>query len=174
MKNFVQDGKIIEYANAGSAILSGAVVAISGIGCGVALQDIAATTGVGSVAFEGIYSIPKVAGAVSFGARVYWNGTAATTTASTNTLIGFCAKAALSGDANVIVKLMVLGDTDPGQLTQAAFVAPLGSTSNLVGVDGTGSNAAPVVGTESRLDAIEAKVDAALASLVAAGLMAAS
>jgi predicted RNase H-like nuclease len=54
----------------------------------------------------------------------------------------------------------------------AAHVAALGATSNLVGVDGTGSNAAPLVGTEARLDAIEAKVDALLAALVAAGLMA--
>jgi hypothetical protein len=54
----------------------------------------------------------------------------------------------------------------------AAHVAALGTTSNLVGVDGTGSNAAPLVGTEARLDAIEAKVDAVIAALIAAGLMA--
>lgn len=55
---------------------------------------------------------------------------------------------------------------------QAAAVAPLGVTTDLVGVDGTGSNAAPLVGTEARLDAIEAKVDAVIAALKAAGLMA--
>ena len=55
--------------------------------------------------------------------------------------------------------------------TPAAHIAALGATSNLVGVDGTGSNAAPLVGTEARLDAIEAKVDALLAALVTAGLM---
>ena len=54
----------------------------------------------------------------------------------------------------------------------ASHVAPLGTTSNLVGVDGTGSNAAPLVGTEARLDAIEAKIDAVIAALIAAGLMA--
>ena len=53
----------------------------------------------------------------------------------------------------------------------AAHVAPLGTTTNLVGVDGTASNAAPLVGTEARLDAIEAKIDAVIASLKAAGLM---
>jgi hypothetical protein len=53
----------------------------------------------------------------------------------------------------------------------AAHIAALGTTTNLVGVDGTGSNAAPLVGTEARLDAIEAKVDALLAALVTAGLM---
>lgn len=53
----------------------------------------------------------------------------------------------------------------------AANVPLIGSTTNLVGVNGTGSNAAPLVGTESRLDAIEAKVDALLSALQAAGLM---
>jgi hypothetical protein len=41
----------------------------------------------------------------------------------------------------------------------------------LVGVDGTGSNAAPLVKTEGRLDALEAKVDALIAALKASGLM---
>ena len=55
--------------------------------------------------------------------------------------------------------------------TPAAAIAALGATSNLVGVDGAGSNAAPLVGTEARLDAIEAKVDALIAALKAANLM---
>ena len=61
---------------------------------------------------------------------------------------------------------------DSGSNTPAASVAALGATVNLVGVDGTLSNAAPLVGTEARLDAIEAKVDAVIAALKAAGLMA--
>lgn len=54
---------------------------------------------------------------------------------------------------------------------QAAAVAKLGATSNLVGVDGTGSNAAPLAGTEARLDAIEAKLDAVIQALKDAALM---
>jgi hypothetical protein len=54
---------------------------------------------------------------------------------------------------------------------QAESVAAIGATANLVGVDGTGSNAAPLAGTEARLDALEAKMDALLAALKAAGLM---
>jgi hypothetical protein len=61
---------------------------------------------------------------------------------------------------------------DSGSNPQAAAVALLGATSNLVGVDGTGSNAAPLAGTEARLDAIEAKVDALITALKNAGLMA--
>jgi len=54
---------------------------------------------------------------------------------------------------------------------QAASVSPIGATANLVGVDGTGANAAPLAGTESRLDTLEGKVDAMIAALKAAGLM---
>lgn len=54
---------------------------------------------------------------------------------------------------------------------QAASVSPIGVTANLVGVDGTGSNAAPLAETEGRLDALEAKVDALIAALKASGLM---
>jgi hypothetical protein len=54
----------------------------------------------------------------------------------------------------------------------AGTIAAIGVTSNLVGVDGAGSNAAPLAGTEARLDVIEAKVDALIASLKAAGMMA--
>lgn len=66
----------------------------------------------------------------------------------------------------------VIAAIESGANAQAAAVAAIGATSNLVGVDGTGSNAAPLVGTEARLDAIEAKVDAVIAALKAASLMA--
>lgn len=63
---------------------------------------------------------------------------------------------------------------DAGQNTAApvaANVAELGPTADLVGVDGTGDNAAPVVETEARLSAIEAKLDELIGALVSAGLM---
>lgn len=56
--------------------------------------------------------------------------------------------------------------------TPVAAIAALGTTTDLVGVNGTGSNAAPLVGTEARLDAIEAKIDALIAAMKAAGVMA--
>jgi hypothetical protein len=68
--------------------------------------------------------------------------------------------------------LEILAAIDAGGNAQAAAVAPLGATANLVGVDGTGSNAAPLAGTEARLDAAEAKIDAVIAALKAAALMA--
>lgn len=66
----------------------------------------------------------------------------------------------------------IINAIEAGSNPKAAHVAPLGATANLVGVDGTGSNAAPLAGTEARLDAIEAKIDAVIAALIAAGLMA--
>ena len=41
----------------------------------------------------------------------------------------------------------------------------LAASTDLVGVDGTGSNAAPLAGTETRLDALEAKVNELIAAL---------
>lgn len=56
---------------------------------------------------------------------------------------------------------------------QSEAVAAIGATVNLIGTDGAGApgDAAPLAGTESRLDAIEAKVDALIAALKAAGMM---
>jgi hypothetical protein len=73
--------------------------------------------------------------------------------------------------ANKAVAQEIADAIDTGANEKAASVAPIGTTANLVGVDGTGSNAAPLAGTESRLDAIESKVDALIAALKAAGLM---
>lgn len=55
---------------------------------------------------------------------------------------------------------------------QGVAVADIGATTDLVGVDGTGSNAAPLVETEGRIDVVEAKVDELLGSLRAAGIIA--
>ncbi len=55
---------------------------------------------------------------------------------------------------------------------QAAAVAAIGATTNLV-APGAIVDAAPLVGTEARLDVIEARVDAVIAALKNAGLMAA-
>lgn len=61
---------------------------------------------------------------------------------------------------------------DSGGNPQASSVAALGATSDLVGVDGSGDNAAPLAGTESRLDDVEAKIDEVIAALKSAGIMA--
>lgn len=74
-KTFVQEGKTIDYLNAGSAISAGDVIAIGNM-LGVALEDIAATTGVGSVMVEGVFDLPKLSTAViSQGELPDWNAT---------------------------------------------------------------------------------------------------
>jgi predicted RecA/RadA family phage recombinase len=62
-KNFVSDGDVIPWVNTtGAAVSSGQVVAV-GHQLGVALAAIAIGA-VGSVAVEGVFSVPKVSGAV--------------------------------------------------------------------------------------------------------------
>lgn len=61
--NYVQQGGVIQYTNAGSAISAGDLV-VMGHTIGVAIEDIAASGGVGSVAIEGVFTLPKVSAAV--------------------------------------------------------------------------------------------------------------
>lgn len=62
MKNFQQEGCTMPYSNSGSAIASGAVV-VSGSVVGIAVTDIAASTGSGELAIEGVFaSQPKTTG----------------------------------------------------------------------------------------------------------------
>lgn len=73
----VQEGAVIEYTNTGSAISSGDVVVIGNANdamLGVALTDIAATTGVGSFAIEGVWELPAASAAViTAGERIMWD-----------------------------------------------------------------------------------------------------
>lgn len=60
------------------------------------------------------------------------------------------------------------------QASQAANVAALASWSNLSGVDGTGSNAAPLAGVNTTFSGLYTKINAILSSLKSAGIMASS
>lgn len=102
-----QRGNRITYTNAGSAIAAGDLVAIatgtSGF-VGVAVTDIAATTGTGELAIGGgderVFKIPKTSGeAWTQGQVLYTDGTNGTSTSSTTfTRIGRAAYAAASAD----------------------------------------------------------------------------
>lgn len=63
---------------------------------------------------------------------------------------------------------------DSGSNPQASSVSALGTTTDIGSTDGSGGagDAALAADVESRLDAIEAKVDEVIAALKAAGLMA--
>ena len=106
-KNYVQEGDVIDYANAsGSTITSGTPVLI-GARLGVALADIA-NGATGSVQVEGVFTIAKLGtDNVAAGALLYWDNTnkRLTTTASGNTLSGFAVAAAGSGVTTVNIKI---------------------------------------------------------------------
>lgn len=104
MQNYVQAGQHVTLT-APAALASGAGVLVGGL-FGVALTSAASGASV-EVATYGVYDLPKATGAVSQGARLYWDNVAkvVTTTASGNSLIGAAIVAALSGDATVRVRL---------------------------------------------------------------------
>lgn len=73
---YIGPGEVIDYANAGAAISAGDVVAAGDI-VGIAMTDIAATTGVGAVGIEGIFTVPKTAGtAWNQGDAIDWDASA--------------------------------------------------------------------------------------------------
>jgi predicted RecA/RadA family phage recombinase len=70
--NYVQEGKTIQWVNGtGSDVTAGSVVKVGKV-LGVALVDIASTA-TGSVAIEGVFTVPKVSGAViAMGENLTW------------------------------------------------------------------------------------------------------
>ncbi len=108
MKNYVQDGNVIDYI-AGSAISSGDIVVIGPM-IGMAVDDIA-NGATGPVIIEGVVDMPKnTATAMAVGTTPYWDisatelaaGTAATGDVD-NALV--VVEAALAADTTVKVKL---------------------------------------------------------------------
>ncbi|MBJ3774345.1 DUF2190 family protein [Acuticoccus mangrovi] len=105
MKNYVHRGDTVTLpapaggATSGDGVLVGTVF-------GVAAFDAPEGEEV-ECTLVGIFELPKAAGAVTAGAKVYWstaNGNV-TTTASGNSLIGAAIAARQSGDATVKVRL---------------------------------------------------------------------
>lgn len=105
-KNFIHEGDVLNYT-AGANIASGQFVLIGAIG-GVAIAAIA-NGATGAVRVKGVFSVPKATGAVTQGAKLYWDATNSvlTTTASGNTIVGVAAAAAQSGDATAQILLNV-------------------------------------------------------------------
>jgi len=105
--NYVQEGKTLNYTPSGADVASGEFVVIGVIG-GVAKSAIADGK-TGAVHICGVFSVAKASGAITQGAKLYWNSTNSnlTTTASGNTLVGVAAEAAASGDATAKLLLNV-------------------------------------------------------------------
>jgi len=112
VKTFVQPGGRLSYANAGSAILSGGVVVVrsgtSGM-IGIAVTDIAATTGSGEIAVgypEKVHVLAKKSGdTFAMGDICYWSTGSSyiTSTGSGNTRAGVAAAAAASAATTINV-----------------------------------------------------------------------
>jgi predicted RecA/RadA family phage recombinase len=86
LKNYIQPGNVIPFT-AGSAITSGDVVEVGTL-IGIATNDVA-NGEQGELALTGVFEVAKAtADTPSAGAKAYWDGTEATTTATANTLMG--------------------------------------------------------------------------------------
>lgn len=106
-KNYIQEGKALDYTPSGANITSGDFVLIGTIG-GIAKTNIADGE-TGAVHICGVFSAPKASGAVTQGAKLYWSSTNSnlTTSASGNTLVGVAASPASTSDTSVAILLNV-------------------------------------------------------------------
>jgi predicted RecA/RadA family phage recombinase len=104
MKNLIQKGHTLSLT-APAAVVSGQGILVGSI-FGVCTHD-AASGDKMDVAVEGVFELPKAAGALTEGVKMYWDNTAKniTTTSTSNTLIGAAVAAAASGDATGFVRL---------------------------------------------------------------------
>lgn len=112
--NYVYEGKTVEYTNSsGSDISSGSPVVIGNL-IGIALVDIPDTEA-GTIAMEGVFTAPKVSGAViAQGEPVIWDASASgfddsLATPATGDVSGCCTawEAAGNGVTEIAVKLNV-------------------------------------------------------------------
>lgn len=118
MTTYKKPGRRLPYTNSGSAITSGSVVplvASATVGfIGIAVTDIAATTGTGEVEIGGVHTLAMLStdtGAI--GVVVYWDATNSrlTTTSTSNTLAGKLAAPKTSGQttADLLVNSNAFG-----------------------------------------------------------------
>lgn len=106
MKNYIQQGDILDFTTPAGGAVSGVPLIIE-----KAFLIPASTTAEGepnSGAVEGVYELPAVTNAANFAATAYWDATnkVVTTTATSNTKIGYYAKAKDAGVLAARVKLI--------------------------------------------------------------------
>lgn len=152
----VSEGNKADYTPA-AAVAAGDVV-VQGSLVGMAHTAIAASVP-GAINTGGIFDVVKATGAITAGAPVYWDATgdpvggtagsgAATTTAASNTLMGWAVTAAVSAGTTVRIKLAnVNGATIYNQVSQ-----PIADPGDAGAVPVTNSGYCPLVsaGAETR------------------------
>lgn len=112
MKKFVQEGQTLNYANASGSTISAGSVVVIGNQIGVAVNDIADGAS-GPLAMEGVFSLPKVSGAViAQGEDVAWDVSAGKfddnlMTPASGDITGACTawEAAGNGVTSLLVKI---------------------------------------------------------------------
>lgn len=106
MKTYVQVGDVLDLVAPSGGVIGGVLYVIGKIAAVAAATVAEGETFAGVV--EGVVSLPKATGAITQGATVYWDATAGnvTTTATSNTKIGYATAAQASGDTTVNVKLI--------------------------------------------------------------------
>jgi predicted RecA/RadA family phage recombinase len=104
MKNYIQEGHSLEVTPS-AAVVSGQA-ALYGKRLGVHSSDAAASEETVAM-FKGVFSVTKKPEAMTLGAELYWDDTNKylTLTSAGNTFVGYCAKAAVGGDAEVLISL---------------------------------------------------------------------
>lgn len=110
MKNFIEEGKTIDYTVAGAAVTSGEIVVVGDM-AGVAVTGAAIGETI-TLATDGVYELPKGVGALAQGTKAYVKiepevGKSIVGAASGNTFVGYVWAAASSADATVAVKLSI-------------------------------------------------------------------
>lgn len=166
MVNGIQEGKSLTLAAPYDRVAGqGALVGlIFGVATCTVLSGVSA-----EFATESVFELTKVGSqAWTVGARIFWDDSnkRCTTVGTANTPIGVCTEAVASGAGDVLGRVKLIRPH-----LQSAIVAYTAGT-NLTGVDGAGSNAAPLAGTETRLDAIDTAIAAIIAAMKASGQMA--
>lgn len=87
MKNYVQEGDILDMVAPAGGFTSGQGALIGGLF--VVATKAAAEGEALAVSLKGVFNLPKATGsAMIFGQKAYWTGTQITGTASGNTLVG--------------------------------------------------------------------------------------
>lgn len=105
--NFVQDGEVLDYTNAGTAAVSSGQPVVIGAIVGVAITDIARGK-TGAARVEGVFTFAKASGEeVAAGAPMYWAAADGnmTITPTDNVFAGIAAEASGAGVTTVNVKI---------------------------------------------------------------------
>lgn len=171
MRNFVQPGDMLDLiapsggVTAGVGVLIGDLFVVASTTAAAGAEFVGARSGV----FDLAAATHASTQAIAVGGPVFWDDTAKTVTATGggNRLIGVAIAAKVSTAA--VCRVLLTPRLNPAAGTAIADLA----LASVTGVDGTGSNAASKADVDARLTTINNKVNAIIAALESAQVIAA-